>query len=505
MNRPTTKPADIQNASSASSVMAPQRDAFRSAAVPAALTIVATIAAFCTVYAISKPFQAGPNAAILSAVLALTQGRRRTSSDHSPWMKLATFPVVAVAVGAVGWLLHNAFVIGAAVFIAAMSFSIWSRQLGETMRRIGGIAALPLVTVLVAPAPPHAPGGHLINLFLVIVAGVTAYAWLIALAEIAKRAGVAVSKAAKFANSSVEPQRKKGTISPHTRMAIQMAVALTAAFVIGRIFFTHHWSWVVLTAFIVCSGSVSRGDAIYKGFLRLAGATAGTLAAALVQHMYAPQGPAAAVLIFGVLFVGLWLREINYAWWAACMTLVIAVLQSTGASADASILQLRLLEILIGALCGAGATWFVLPIPTESLVRRRIADALLALDEFASTDDISTEERQRKLQIFQGHIARLDGVAPPVEFHRHVMFQHRNTNHPATWIHLMKRCAHRVDAFDGSQKDLVRAIRHTRKTLGQRELPLSDPLQRLHALLESDESQRRHSSQAVKAQERETK
>jgi uncharacterized membrane protein YccC len=83
------------------------------------------------------------------------------------------------------------------------------------------------------------------------------------------------------------------------------AVALIAAFVIGRIAFAHHWSWIVLTAFIVCSGSISRGDAIYKGVLRLAEATAGTLAAALVQHMYAPQGPAAALLIFVVLFVAL--------------------------------------------------------------------------------------------------------------------------------------------------------------------------------------------------------
>lgn len=489
MDNPTTKPADIQIARGAWRANASWRNALRAAGIPAALTVVATIAAFCTVYVISKPFQAGPNAAILAAVLALTQGRRRASSDHSPWVKLITFPIVAVGVSAIGWLLHNTFAIGAAVFIAAMSFSIWSRQWGETMRRIGSIAALPLVAVLIAPAPPHAPGGHLINLFLVIVAGVTAYAWMIALAEIAKRAGVAVSSPAKFVTNVVESQRKKGTLSPHTRMAIQMAVALTTAFVMGRLFFAHHWGWVVLTAFIVSSGSVSRGDAVYKGFLRLGGAAAGTLAAAWVQHMYAPHGPAAAGLIFGALFAGLWLREINYAWWAACMTLVIAVLQSTGAGADASILQLRLSAILIGALCGAGATWFVLPIPTESLVRRRIADALLALDEFASVDDNSIEERDKKLQIFREHIVRLDGVAAPVEFHRHVLLQHGNANHPATWIHLMKRCAHRIDAFDGSQKDLVRAIRLTRKTLGQRELPLSDPLQRLNALLDGRERQ----------------
>jgi hypothetical protein len=480
-------PTDMQTAAPASSAKTLKRGAFGLAVIPAVLTISATIAAFCTVYAISKPLQAGPNAAILSAVLALTQGRRRTPGDHSPWIKLATFPIVAVGVGAIGWLLHNVFVIGAAVFVAAMAFSIWSRQFGETIRRLGSIAALPLVAVLVAPAPPHAPGGHLINLLLVIVAGVTAYAWLMVFAEIAKRAGAPVMTPATFAASVADSQRKKGTLSPHTRMAIQMAVALTAAFVVGRLAFAQHWSWIVLTAFIVCSGSVSRGDAIYKGCLRLAGATAGTLAAAFVQYIYAPQGPAAAALIFGVLFIGLCLRDINYAWWAACITLVIAVLQSTSGNAGASILQLRLLEILIGALCGAGATWFVLPIPTESLVRRRLADALLALDEFASADHASPDERQHKLRIFREHIARLDSVAPPVEWHRHVLFQHRNANHPAAWIRLMRRTARHVDAFQGSRKDLVHAIRLTRKTLGQRDLPLSEPLQHLNALLEHHE------------------
>jgi hypothetical protein len=51
----------------------------------------------------------------------------------------------------------------------------------------------------------------------------------------------------------------------------------------------------------------------------------------------------------------------------------------------------------------------------------------------------------------------------------------------------MRRCAHRLNAFQGSRKELIRAVRHTRKTLGQRKLPLCDPLQHLNALLEANE------------------
>src|SRR5438105_2276783 len=49
-----------------------------------------------------------------------------------------------------------------------------------------------------------------------------------------------------------------------TRMAIQMAVGLTASFLIGHVFFAEHWEWIVLTAFIVNSGNRGRLDVAYK-------------------------------------------------------------------------------------------------------------------------------------------------------------------------------------------------------------------------------------------------
>jgi uncharacterized membrane protein YccC len=39
-------------------------------------------------------------------------------------------------------------------------------------------------------------------------------------------------------------------------MALQMAVALSAAFAAGFLVFPDHWGWCVLTAFIVCSGAL---------------------------------------------------------------------------------------------------------------------------------------------------------------------------------------------------------------------------------------------------------
>jgi uncharacterized membrane protein YccC len=62
-------------------------------------------------------------------------------------------------------------------------------------------------------------------------------------------------------------------------MAIQLAVALTAAFLLGWLLFPEHAMWVVLTAFLVCSGNRGRGDVVHKSAL---GGDAGRAGAALL-------------------------------------------------------------------------------------------------------------------------------------------------------------------------------------------------------------------------------
>ena len=210
-------------------------------------------------------------------------------------------------------------------------------------------------------------------------------------------------------------------LSVQTRMALQMLVALGLAFVAGMLAFPQHWSWVVLTAFIVCSGAVGRGDAIYKGLLRLGGAIGGTLVAAVVSRLPL-TGIESAALIFVVLFFGIWLREINYAYWAACATLIFALLQGSAGVDPLPLFAIRVVAIVAGALCAIAATWFVYPFRTEHVVRRRVGDALKALRENAGVRDL------------RGHLAQLDRVAPPVRLHRALFGERRSAKHPATLL-----------------------------------------------------------------------
>jgi uncharacterized membrane protein YccC len=159
-------------------------------------------------------------------------------------------------------------------------------------------------------------------------------------------------------------------LSAHTRMAAQMFVALALAFAIGMPLFHEHWSWVVLTAFIVCSGAVGHGEATRKGLLRVGGAIGGTLVAALVSRIPL-TGVENAAVIFVVLFFGIWLREKNYAYWAACATLLFALLQGSAGVDPLPLFAVRVLAIIVGALCGIAAVAFVLPFSAEQLARRR--------------------------------------------------------------------------------------------------------------------------------------
>lgn len=68
-------------------------------------------------------------------------------------------------------------------------------------------------------------------------------------------------------------------------------------------------------------------------------------------------------LIFAVLAVALWLRPLNYAYWAAGMTTALSLLLGYFGQDAQGLLPSRLGAIAVGAALAIGSACCVLPIP----------------------------------------------------------------------------------------------------------------------------------------------
>lgn len=197
-------------------------------------------------------------------------------------------------------------------------------------------------------------------------------------------------------------------------MAIQMAVALAAAFSVGWLVFPEHAMWVVLTAFIVNAGNRGRAEVLHTSALRVAGAIGGSvLALGLATAAPASGGSVAVVVVFVVLFAGTWLRSYSYAFWALAVTVALTILQQlfgvTPAAGEAGLLVERVLAILVGALLGIGAAWFVLPVRSTDVLRRRLSELLVALGSLLTA---APDDREAGAASFRSALHRVEELAP---------------------------------------------------------------------------------------------
>jgi uncharacterized membrane protein YccC len=169
--------------------------------------------------------------------------------------------------------------------------------------------------------------------------------------------------------------------APTTRIALQSAVALSLAFLISQSLFPDRWSWTIVSVLAISGGLRSRGDALVLSTERLLGALAGTAVATVLASAIGEQKAVAIVAILALLLVGTVLRDRWYAAWAFCVTSVLALLYGLYGERGNHLLAERLAQNAIGALCVIVPSYFLLPIPTAAVVRRRLAATLAALAE----------------------------------------------------------------------------------------------------------------------------
>ncbi|MGW0174696.1 FUSC family protein [Rhodococcus sp. NPDC003322] len=148
--------------------------------------------------------------------------------------------------------------------------------------------------------------------------------------------------------------------SASDRAAVQVAVAATAAMVAGSLVNPGHWYWAVVTAFLVYTGTSTRGEVLARAGERVAGTiggvTAGVVLAALVGHHAGLQ----IVLVMTSVFFAFYLKAVNYVLQTFFMTVMLAGLYGLLGEFSVDLLLVRIEETAVGAAVGVATAFLVL-------------------------------------------------------------------------------------------------------------------------------------------------
>ncbi|PRC92499.1 FUSC family protein [Solimicrobium silvestre] len=403
---------------------------------------------------------------VLAVVLCLSLSRSQLDRDQRGRIEAAfALPVVSMIAVGVGFLLLHTPWLGAFVFVAGMFLSIWLRRFGDMAQRAGSLIALPFVALLTTPHISHHQNSAVPAVLIPVVIALLALLWvsLLHTAAFHLRFLKPVPKVQTKSTASTKA-KTESALKPiaSTRMAIQMAVALGISFGIGYVYFPERWSWVVLTAFIVSAGNRGRLDVAYKSVLRVIGAAAGTLSAIAIStqiESHALNHQIVVALILGALFLGIWLRPMGYGWWALFVTLTLALLQELAGTSALRILWPRLEEICIGAVIAVATAWFVLPVRSTAVLRKRLSQALASL-----SDALDPAIPERKPDEFIAAVDAVEEIVPAFRASRLVM-RYTHDQHPADWVDALLACKNpavtliECNATPGSARRAVGAAR----------------------------------------------
>ncbi|MFJ8494163.1 FUSC family protein [Streptomyces sp. NPDC094038] len=330
-------------------------------AYEAGLTMTAVLLCWGATLALEGAAGLHTDALVLAVALSLTlASSQRTADTRRRLTALVLLPVTAGASVFLARLLASHYAVGAAVYTAAMALAIWIRRYGPAATKAGTLIALPLVALLVVPGPALPPEAQsaLVTWGWSALIGAMACGSVWLVQSLGDRFGPRRPDPAPAA----PPRRSRLHPRPSTRMALQMAAGIATAFALGHLLLDDHWPWVVLTAYVAASGNRGRTDVLRKGIERLAGACGGTLLATGVATA-GITGHTAVALMFTILTIALWLRPLNYAYWAAGMTCALSLLLGYFGQDAESLLPTRLAGIAVGAVLSVASAWWLLPVP----------------------------------------------------------------------------------------------------------------------------------------------
>ena len=165
-------------------------------------------------------------------------------------------------------------------------------------------------------------------------------------------------------------------LNPSTKAAIQVAVATSAATVLGEIISPDRWYWAVLTAFLVFTGASTRGEILSRAGHRVVGTIAGVVAGVLLAALVGNNQPLQLLLLVVCVFFAFYLVTVAYALLSFFITVMLAMLYGLLGTFSIEVLELRIYETAAGGLVGIASAYFIFSTGTRTKMFDKIDDYL---------------------------------------------------------------------------------------------------------------------------------
>jgi uncharacterized membrane protein YccC len=173
--------------------------------------------------------------------------------------------------------------------------------------------------------------------------------------------------------------RDRFSLPVSSRVAVQLAVALTLAVVIADRISPSHMLWAVVAVYVTFLGSASDHEQSYKAVLRIAGTVLGVIIGGELAHLTAPSTVATLAVIAVAAFLMSYWGKVNYALVVLAATVGVAQFYEHVGELSRTLLITRIEVTAVGAACAILVSLVVLPLRTVKAATLAVAGYFRAL------------------------------------------------------------------------------------------------------------------------------
>jgi uncharacterized membrane protein YccC len=168
--------------------------------------------------------------------------------------------------------------------------------------------------------------------------------------------------------------RDRFGLSVSTRVAVQLAAALTLAVTFADLISADHVLWAVVAVYVTFLGSASNHEQLYKAALRVAGTLIGVIVGGELAHLTSRHTAATLIVISLATYFMAYFGKVNYALVVFAATLGVTQFYAQVGDLSNTLLITRLEVTAVGAACAILVSLAVLPLRTVKAATLAVAD-----------------------------------------------------------------------------------------------------------------------------------